>query len=144
MTRTSGRFAARLCAFADIRSLLEGFGRSAGLDPEDCLRLTLIVEELFTNTVRHGHGGDCDAPVDVTLAVETTQIALTYQDCAPQYDPLAAALRADLASPLETRAVGGLGMLLTVAMSLQASYSYEEGRNRVELTLARRDSGSSG
>ena len=137
MTRTSGSFAARLCAFADIRSLLEEFGRSAELGPEDCLRLTLIVEELFTNTVRHGHGGDCDAPVDVTLAAEATQVALTYQDSAPQYDPLAAARRADLSLPLETRAVGGLGMLLTVAMSLQASYSYVDGRNRVELRLAR-------
>jgi anti-sigma regulatory factor (Ser/Thr protein kinase) len=141
VTRISGSFAARLCTFADIRSLLEEFGRSAALDTEDCLRLTLIVEELFTNTVRHGHGGDCDAPVDVTLTAETTQVVLTYQDSAPQYDPLTAARRADLSSPLETRAVGGLGMLLTVAMSLQATYSYVEGRNRVELTLRRSRSG---
>lgn len=141
MTRASGRFAARLCAFADIRSLLEGFGGDAGLDSADCLRMTLIVEELFTNTVRHGHGGDCDAPVDVTLAADMTEIALTYQDCAPPYDSLAAALRADLASPLETRTVGGLGMLLTVTMSAHASYSYVEGCNRVEIRLRRKPDG---
>lgn len=138
MTRISRRFPARLCAFADIRSLLEEFSRDARLDPEDGLRIALIVEELFTNTVRHGHGGDCDAPVDVTLEAEMTQIALSYRDSAPPYDPLAAAARADLTSPLETRAVGGLGMLLTVAMSLQAAYSYADGCNRVDLTLRRR------
>jgi hypothetical protein len=44
-------------------------------------------------------------------------------------------------SPLERRPVGGLGMVLTLALSSAARYSYVDGRNRVDLTLARSASG---
>ena len=135
MTRLAGTFPARLPAFSEIKRLLEEFALSAALAREDCLRLTLIVEELFTNTVGHGHGGDSDATVEVTLEVRSGQIELTYQDSAPPYDPLTAARHADTTSPLEQRPVGGLGMLLTVALCREARYIYVHGRNRVELTL---------
>jgi anti-sigma regulatory factor (Ser/Thr protein kinase) len=141
MIRLSGTFSARLGAFSEVRALLQEFGLRAGLCRDDALRLTLIVEELFTNTVHHGHGGDCDAPVDVILGAQAGHVELTYQDTAPQYDPLAAARHGDVFSPLELRPVGGLGMLLTLALSSAARYSYVDGRNRVDLTLARGASG---
>jgi anti-sigma regulatory factor (Ser/Thr protein kinase) len=137
MTRVSRTFPARLSAFSEVVALLEEFGLNAGLGREDAMRLLLIVEELFTNTVRHGHGGDSDAPVDVTLSTAAAHVQLTYEDTAPQYDPLAAARHADISSPLEHRPVGGLGMLLTVTMSSDARYVHVNGRNRVELTLVR-------
>jgi anti-sigma regulatory factor (Ser/Thr protein kinase) len=56
MIRLSGTFSARLGAFSEVRALLHEFGLRAGLCRDDALRLTLIVEELFTNTVHHGHG----------------------------------------------------------------------------------------
>jgi serine/threonine-protein kinase RsbW len=135
--RLSRTFAARLSAFSEVEALLREFALDAGLCHEDSMRLLLIVEELFTNTVRHGHGGDCDAPVDVTLGAAAAHLELAYEDTAPQYDPLEAARQADVSSPLEQRPVGGLGMLLTVAMSSAARYVYVNGRNRVELTLLR-------
>jgi anti-sigma regulatory factor (Ser/Thr protein kinase) len=139
--RLSRTFVARLSAFSEVEALLQQFARDAALCHEDSMRLLLIVEELFTNTVRHGHGGDCDAPVGVTLAAAAAHVELAYEDTAPPYDPLEAARQADISSPLEQRPVGGLGMLLTVAMSSAARYVYVDGRNRVELTLVRSETG---
>ena len=83
MTRLSGTFAARLTAFGEVEALLQEFALRVGLRHEDSMRLLLIVEELFTNTVRHGHGGDCDAPVDVTLGAAAAHVELAYEDTAP-------------------------------------------------------------
>jgi serine/threonine-protein kinase RsbW len=137
MTALSGIFPARLAALGGLKTLVEDFSVRAPLSRDDCLRLTLIVEELFTNTVRHGHGGDSDARVELTLEARPSTVALTYLDSAPPFDPLAAALQADTSSPIEERRVGGLGILLSVSLSRQASYAYVDGRNRVELVLVR-------
>jgi anti-sigma regulatory factor (Ser/Thr protein kinase) len=135
--RLSQQFPARLVAFREIETLLQQFGTEAALGHDDGLRLRLIVEELFTNTVRHGYGGDSDELVRMTLELAGERVALTYEDNARPYNPLAAAHNADTASPLEHRPVGGLGMLLTVTLCQEASYSFENGCNRVELLLAR-------
>ena len=49
---------------------VEAFCAAQGVAPPDALRLTLIVEELFTNTIVHGHGGDHASPVRIEVAVD--------------------------------------------------------------------------
>jgi len=126
---------ARLARMRELRGFLEGFCTAAGIGADSCLRLNLVVEELFTNTVRHGHGGDSDAPVWVTLARRDGQIRLTYEDSAPPFNPYA---RLQIESPdttLEMRKLGGLGVLLTQEMAASRDYAYLFGRNRIRLTL---------
>ena len=108
MTRLSRTFAARLTAFGEVEALLQEFALRVGLRHEDSMRLLLIVEELFTNTVRHGHGGDCDAPIGVTLGAAAAHVELAYEDTAPPFDPIEhlAGSPVDLAMP-GTRAASG-------------------------------------
>jgi len=105
---------------------------------DDALRLTLIVEELFSNTVRHGYGRDSDESVRIALAVRDRRVAMLYEDRAPPFDPLArmSAPPESLADPVETRAVGGLGVHLLGQLVDDAHYAYEHGSNRLWLTLA--------
>ena len=135
MKRLSRTFPARLSAFEQVKSLIEEFGEAAGLGREDRHKLTLIVEELFTNTVTHGHHGDSDAPVQVTLEVTDAGVELIYEDSAPQYDPVAASRRTDIESTINERRVGGLGVFLTISLTNGAVYRFVEGRNRISLTL---------
>jgi anti-sigma regulatory factor (Ser/Thr protein kinase) len=126
---------ARLARMRDLRAFLEGFCAAAGVGRDACLRLNLVIEELFTNTVRHGHGGDSDAPVWVTLAKSAGQVRLTYEDAAPPFNPYA---QLPLDSPdttLEMRKAGGLGVLLTWEMAASRDYAYLFGRNRIRLAL---------
>jgi serine/threonine-protein kinase RsbW len=137
MISSSATFPARFSALAEIKSMLDAFGAKAALAHEDLMRLTLIVEELFINTVSHGHGADCDAPVTLALRSTRARVTLTYRDCAPPFNPLTASHSTDVESNVEERRIGGLGVLITLAMSRHARYSFTEGRNQVELTLSR-------
>lgn len=130
-------FPARLASLRQIGAFLEGFCTKAGIGRSHCLRLNLLLEELFTNTVRHGHRGECDAPVWVTLSAEAAAVVLMYEDTGPPFNPYArfAEHPADMA--LELRKVGGLGVLLTRELAATRDYAYLFGRNRIRLALAR-------
>jgi serine/threonine-protein kinase RsbW len=138
MTPTEQRtFHARMAMLAESAAFVEDFCARHRIGRDDALRLTLIVEELFTNTVTHGHGGDCDAAVVVALTRSSGSVELRYEDAAPAYDPLArlVAAPASLAAPVEARAVGGLGIHLVRQLASGARYAYEDGRNRLWIAM---------
>jgi len=133
--RLNRTFPAQLRAFEQIKALIDEFAEITGLGPEDRHKLTLIVEELFTNTVTHGHRGDSDARVQISLEDTGRGVQLTYEDSAPQFDPLAASRRTDIESTINERRVGGLGVFLTLGLANGAAYRFVDGRNRISLTL---------
>jgi serine/threonine-protein kinase RsbW len=132
-------FAARLASLSDAAAFAQDFCDRHGIAQRDALRLSLIIEELFTNTVRHGYRGDCDAPIRIALAIEDGTVLLRYEDAAPPHDPLArlVAATASLATPFESRPVGGLGEFLVGVLAEHARYAYEDGCNRLWLRLRR-------
>jgi len=122
-----------------MQAFLETFCVQAGLPREACLRLNLVVEELFTNTVRHGHQGDCDAPVWVTVSRGGDRVQLIYEDKAPPFNPYSALQEAAAPVPDTTvsmRRIGGLGVLLTKELAKSRDYAFMFGRNRIRLMLA--------
>ena len=127
---------ARLDRMRVLRAFLEAFCASTGVGAHSCLRLNLVIEELFTNTVRHGHGGDCDAPVWVSLARQGEHVRVTYEDSAPPFNPYARLPAGSPDASLEMRKIGGLGVLLTKEMAAAKDYAYLFGRNRIRLSLA--------
>ena len=116
---------------AELTAFVEAFCRGRGIGNEHRLRVTLVVEELFTNTVAHGHRGDAEAPVRVSLSMDGDDVTLLYEDSAPPYDPLSAVSVAPLAHAREvgSRPIGGLGVVLVDALARDARYGYEGGRN---------------
>jgi serine/threonine-protein kinase RsbW len=136
---TGGRhdriFPARRDALPQIAAFLAEVCAAAALPRETCLRLTLLVEELFTNTVTHGHGGDSEAPVRLGCDVTAGHIALDYEDTGPPYDPFAAVTPPDLTERVEDRRVGGLGVLLISAMARQVEYRRVGDTNRISLVI---------
>jgi len=126
---------ARLERMRDLRGFLEAFCASEGIRREQSLRLNLVLEELFTNTVRHGHGGDSDAPVWVTLARSGKLVWLTYEDYAPPFNPYAKLAMQSPNTTIGSRKLGGLGVMLTREMASSQDYAYLFGRNRIRLAL---------
>jgi anti-sigma regulatory factor (Ser/Thr protein kinase) len=127
---------ARLEKMRVLRAFLEEFCAAAGVGEHSRLRLNLVLEELFTNTVRHGHGGDSNAPVWVGLVRKGQEVLLTYEDSAPPFNPYARLPAASPDTSLEMRKLGGLGVLLTKEMTASRDYAYLFGRNRIRLALA--------
>jgi len=128
-------FPARRDALPQIAAFLAEVCAAATLPRESCLRLTLLVEELFTNTVTHGHGGDSEAPVRLVCEVTEGHIALDYEDTGPPYDPFASVTPPDLEAGVADRRVGGLGVLLVSAMARQVEYRRVGNTNRISLVV---------
>lgn len=108
---------------------------TGGVPRKACLRMTLLVEELFTNTVVHGHGTDTEAPVHLTFDVGLDWITLIYEDTAPPHDPFTRVRVPDDTAGIEERPVGGLGVLLIAAMAERVQYAHVGGRNRISLMM---------
>jgi serine/threonine-protein kinase RsbW len=136
-TREQRQFQARLAMLTDTAAFAQAFCDRHGIVHDDALRLTLIIEELFTNSVEHGYRGECDAPIQIELSVENGGVAVLYEDSAPRYDPLAAGARAPagMTGTVESRPVGGLGVYLVAQLVERAQYAYEDGCNRLRLTM---------
>ena len=131
-------FPARRDALPRVDAFLGEVCSEAGLGRDTCLRLTLLVEELFTNTVVHGHGGDSEAPVRIECEVSPGRVALTYEDTGPAHDPFARVIPPDAGAGVEERPVGGLGVLLVSEMAQQVEYRRAGDRNRISLVIAAR------
>ncbi len=136
VTTRIGMFESRLEDLRLARTFLEGFCAGAGVERQACLKLNLVVEELFLNTVKHGHRGGSDAPIWITLDGEDGIVRMTYEDRAPPFNPFATATREMLEALADTRREGGLGVLLAHGLTTDAEYAYLYGRNRIRLTLA--------
>ncbi len=130
-------FPARLAELRRIGDFLAGYCAEAGVGRERCLRLNLVLEELFVNTVRHGYRGDCDAPVWVTLAADAATVRITYEDTAPPFNPYAWLPGKSPDTTGKLRKLGGLGVLFTRELAATRDYAYVFGRNRIRLALAR-------
>jgi len=131
-----GMFTSRLDSWKRARGFVEGFCEESSVPRDSCLKVCLVLEELFLNTVKHGHRGGSDAPVWIRLTANEGQVSLTYEDRAPPFNPFARATREMLEALAETRREGGLGVLLAHGLTATSEYAYLYGRNRIQLTLA--------
>ena len=99
------------------------------------MRIVLLVEELFANSVNHGYGGDSDHPVWLTLDPTPGKCRVVYEDCAPEYDPFASVDASSTEADLDARPVGGLGLVLLTEMSSHRSYARCDDRNVIVLEI---------
>lgn len=98
-------------------------------------RIELVLEELFSNTVFHGYGSECDRPVWVGFDLQPSQLSISYSDEAPPYDPLQH--DTDLDFDQASRPAGGLGILLARRFADRMDYRYGSGRNVLTLIFDR-------
>ena len=130
---------ARMDRLGQAIAFVEAFCAERGIARADVLRLSLVVEELFTNTVTHGHGGDSDAPVRIALGADASELELAYDDTAPPFDPLAHAARltAGLEGDPSERQPGKVGVALVAGIASRIDYAREDGWNRLRVVLQR-------
>lgn len=127
-------FAARMDMLPETAVFVEGFCARCGIGHDNAARITLVVEELFTNTVMHGYRSESDNPIRISLDIENGKVVLIYEDAAPAYDPrasIADAGAANLDATIGSRQVGGLGLRLVALLSDTTRYDHVGGFNRL-------------
>jgi anti-sigma regulatory factor (Ser/Thr protein kinase) len=135
-------FPARMSEVPAVTAFTARACHAAGLGRDACLRLTLLVEELFTNTVAHGHGQDSEAPVRLVFDVAPRRVGLLYEDTGPAHDPFAAGAAPNDTAVVEERPVGGLGLVLIAALASEVRYRRADGKNLISLTITELGAGS--
>ena len=60
-------YPARLAKLEQVEHRIRSLARHYDVSETEVLRLMVVVEELFTNTVEHGYGGECDEPIEITV-----------------------------------------------------------------------------
>jgi anti-sigma regulatory factor (Ser/Thr protein kinase) len=135
VSRLVRMFPARIDALAQVTAFVEEVAGLAQFSRHDCLRLTLVLEELFTNTVEHGYGGDSEASVQIACDVERGRVAVTYEDAAPGFDLLASIPRPAESPAPPDPAPGKLGLVLVARMAAELDYQRTMGKNRISLVV---------
>ena len=106
------------------------FCRKHGLSPEIEGDLSLALEEILVNVIRHGHPEGGKHEIQVRLSLQQDWVIATVEDDGMPFNPLEAP-EPDLDSPLETRPIGGLGIHLVRNITDSWEYHRSEGRNRL-------------
>ena len=104
--------------------------REAGISPDCQQRMQLVIEELFANTINHGHGSECDAPVRLAVFFQARRCRLLYRDSAPPFN----LLQTPSANPLPAQ-IGGVGIHLIRRLTKSVRYLESAEGNRLELTF---------
>jgi len=123
-------------ALDEIFRFLEDFVAEAEIDERSAFTINLVVEELFTNMVRHNTGGGDVIDLSIERDSDHLQIELVDTDVEP-FDP------AGVPAPLVTaeigeRRPGGLGLHLVQAMVDDLKYEYETETRQMRVSVTKR------
>ena len=117
-----------------LEAFAEAFSHDCGLAGDERARLLIILEELFTNTVKYGYpeGAAAAGRIEVGLAVTRGRLEIHFSDNGRPFDPLSHTPSGPDRPPAE-RPLGGLGLQLLRSLVDEARYRRERGRNCLAL-----------
>lgn len=104
------RLSAELKNLAAIRRFLLEAGRQLHGSAQALDDLTLAVDEMVTNIIRHGYRGQA-GQIEIEIRREAGALIVYLRDQAPVFDPTSLP-DPDITLPLELRPIGGLGVFL--------------------------------
>jgi len=135
MTAVSGEFRREIEAIGDVFAFLETFADGQEIDEKTAFCINLVVEELFTNMVRHNEGGGDRITLSVERRNDCVHLELVDFDVEP-FDPESAEVPS-VDAGIEDRRPGGLGIYLVKKMVDDLNYKYETGERRMRITVTK-------
>ena len=124
---------ARLDEIERIHAAVEILANAEGWEPDLLFQIKLVLEEIGTNIVKYGYEHEGKKDIRITLTSESHALTMDIMDDGKPYDPFAEAPPPDLASSVEERPIGGLGVHLVQKLMDEAHYRREDGMNKVTL-----------
>jgi anti-sigma regulatory factor (Ser/Thr protein kinase) len=125
-------FARDIGELAAVFGFLDESIAGATVDDRSRLVLQLMVEELFTNMVKHNPHGGSGIRVRVLSSGESVTIELVDSDAEP-FNPLDHPA-VDTARPIHQRRRGGLGIHLVRTMADDIGYRYQDREMTISVT----------
>ncbi len=100
----------------------------AEASPKEAARISIAVDEVFTNIVSYAYGRNDDGEVTVSVDAESNRIVLVFTDSGIPFNPLQKS-DPDITLPAESRSIGGLGIYVVKNTMDDVSYEYKNGKN---------------
>lgn len=132
-TTMSAAFRRDINALEDVLALVETFASTAALQDRRRSELAFVVDELFTNCVRHNAAGASEIEIALALRGPDIVVEVTDRDAAA-FDPNSDAPRIDANAPLEQRESSGLGLYLLKKLADRVEYHHRDRVATVILT----------
>ncbi|MFE9251217.1 ATP-binding protein [Streptomyces sp. NPDC007088] len=123
-------------ALEQVSDFVVDLGRRARLSESSLYRLRLAADELATNIVLHGYGGET-GEITVDGGIDPGDVWVRFQDDAPAFDPRQGLHEPALDVPLAQREIGGLGVFLAFTAVDVFEYELVAGRNVSTLVMRR-------
>jgi anti-sigma regulatory factor (Ser/Thr protein kinase) len=123
-------------ALDEVFRFLEDFCDAADVDDRACFTINLVVEEIFTNMVRHNSGGDEVIDLEIERTGSLLHLRLTDSGV-ERFDP-AEVPRPSIEADIGDRRPGGLGLYLVQTMVDDVSYTYEPGTRQMRVSVTKR------
>lgn len=121
-----------------LAGFVHAIAKEAGFDKQSTFRLQLSVDEIATNTIMYGYeGGKTPGQIFLTAEIHPDVLRINLEDTAAPFDPTQTECPPDLNAPMETRAIGGLGIFLAQKNVDHLFYQRVGDRNRVIFILNR-------
>jgi anti-sigma regulatory factor (Ser/Thr protein kinase) len=124
--------ASQLSEIRRASRLVDEFKARHGLADEDSDAIHIVLDEILSNSIRHGVAGEALHEIVVSLDLADGEIIVQVDDDGVAYDPTEAPTPS-LAGSLEERNEGGLGVLFVRALTHAIEYRHIDGRNRLVL-----------
>jgi len=122
----------RLSEIRRASELVDEFKARHGLADDDANAIHIVLDEVLSNSIRHGLAGAASHAIAVMLKLSDGEITIEVEDDGVAYDPTQAPAPV-LAGTLEERAEGGLGMTFVRGLTNSIEYQRIDGRNRLVL-----------
>jgi anti-sigma regulatory factor (Ser/Thr protein kinase) len=125
---------AEAAAMSRVLDFVAAFAAEHQLPHEEVARVSIVLEELLTNTVKYGYesSGGCGR-VEISLEIVETRLTIQFIDDAREFNPFAVALP-EVSEDTDARPVGGLGLLVVRALAEEQRYQRDSGRNIILLS----------
>jgi anti-sigma regulatory factor (Ser/Thr protein kinase) len=135
MTAVSGEFRREIEAIGEVFAFLETFADGQEIDEKTAFCINLVVEELFTNMVRHNEGGGDRITLSVERRNDRVHLELVDFDVEP-FDPETAEVP-KVDAGIEERRPGGLGIYLVKKMVDDLNYEYETESRQMRVSVTK-------
>jgi serine/threonine-protein kinase RsbW len=110
------------------------FGAAARLPADIVGKVRIVIEELYSNTIKYGYGGECDRRVWLRLSAAAS-LTVIYEDDAPTFDPTSWLTPSPdgerRPSAAESLREGEAGLALTFGLASSVAYEPRAAGNRL-------------
>ncbi len=135
MAAVGGEFRREIESLDEIFAFLEKFTDGHEVDDSTRFCINLVVEELFTNMVRHNEGGGDQITIGIECQKNRVHLELVDTDVEP-FDPETVEVP-PIDAGIEERQPGGLGIYLVAKMVDTLDYDYDTERRRMRITVTK-------